>query len=359
MVARGHHVTVIGLYKQVARESIEYDHGVDVIRLGAARLPTLNFALNTWRLFNRLRQLCSQVTIDIIEGQEAAFAFLPTSLPGKKVIRMHGGYHFYITTLGQKLRFWRAWQEKRSFTRADALCAVSRFVAEATNRILHQEDRKVEVIPNAIDTELFCPQADVHVVNGLIVFVGTLCEKKGVRQLIQALPTVLKYVPDARLLLIGRDSVVPETGDSYIETLRKEISPDIRSKIEFRGVVEHHRLPAIYASAAICVFPSHMEAQGIVVLEAMSVGKAVVSSKLGPGIELIDHGIDGFLCDPGDTGSIAENIVKLLSDKTLRKRIGERARNKVIKLFNQVSISIQNEAYYRKVTSIYPEGAEE
>lgn len=352
MVARGHQVSVIGLYEGKTDEDGTDDRGVRVIRLHAAGLPIFNFAINYWHLFIRLRDMHAQTPIDIIEGQEAAFAFLPASLPGKKIIRMHGGHHFFFTTLGKSPRLWRAWQEKRSFAKADFLCAVSRFVANTTCQLLRLEARPVEIIPNSIDTDLFCPQADVPTTDGRIVFVGTLCEKKGVRQLLQAFHAIHVAEPQARLLLIGRDTTIPATGKSYLASLQSEIPETMKAKIEFRGAIDHQELPAIYASAAVCVFPSHMEAQGLVVLEAMAVGKGVVAGKVGPGPELIDHGKDGLLCDPKNPNSIAEAIIRLLSDDKLRKEMGKLARQKAVNNFSNEVIIERNDIFYRKAVAL-------
>lgn len=352
MVALGHRVTVVGLYRDVTGELCEDDQGVRVIRLGAARLPALNFVTNSRRLARRLMLLDAEAKIDIIEGQEAALAFLPATLPGKKVIRMHGGHHFFHTMLGQSPRLWRAWQEKRSFSKADALCAVSRFVAETTNQLLGQEGRNVEVIPNPVDTRLFCPRPNVNEETGLIVFAGTLCEKKGVRQLLQAMPLVLRQFPLARLKLYGRDTLVPSSRDSFKERLWSVLDAQTKGHVEFMGSVAHHELPGIFASASVCAFPSHMESQGLVILEAMAVGKAVVTSCLGPGPELVDSGIDGLLCDPKCPESIAAQIISLLSDDQRRSLIGRAAAKKVENGFPLQVLSAKNEGFYNNLVGM-------
>src|SRR5262249_39816070 len=157
-----------------------------------------------------------------IEGPENAFALLNGSTPGRKVIRMNGGHHFFSTTLGKKPSPWRAWLEKRSFGRADQLCAASRYVAHVTSNLLKLQGKPIEIIPNPVDTEVFRPMPEIQVVPGLIVFVGTLCEKKGIRQLVQAMPEIISAVPNARLMAFGRDSLDPVTRGSYRESLIRE-----------------------------------------------------------------------------------------------------------------------------------------
>lgn len=351
MVVLGHRVTVVGLYRELSGELCENDHGVNVIRLGSAHLPMMNFVLNSYRLSARLKQLDKELKIDIIEGQEAAFAFLPRHLPGKKIVRMHGGHLFFSTTLGYKPRFWRTWQEKRSFAKADALCAVSRFVAVTTNRLLRQGGRPTTILPNPVDTKQFSPDPKFSEIKNLLVFVGTLCEKKGIRQLIRAMPAVFASVPSARLHIYGRDTSV-RGGGSYRDILLREIPETLASHIDFKGAVAHDHLPAIYASASVCIFPSHMESQGLVILEAMSTGRAVVASRTGPGPELIDHGVDGFLCDPMIPSAIAEAIILLLRETETRGTMGRLAREKAQALFSLQTIIQNNEEFYNTAVGL-------
>ena len=104
----------------------------------------------------------------------------------------------------------------------------------------------------------------------------------------------------------------------------------MRQRIVFKGPVEHDALPEVLARAHVCVYPSHMEAQGIVNLEAMAMGKAVVSSHTGPGPEIVQDGVSGLLCNPHDPASIANRIITLMKDHELRRRIGEEARRWVV-----------------------------
>jgi glycosyltransferase involved in cell wall biosynthesis len=262
------------------------------------------------------------------------------------VIRMSGGHHFFAVTLGRRPRAWRSWIERRSFARADHLCGVSRFVIETTRQLLDLGRRPIEVLPNPVDTELFRPMPEIPEESGLIVFVGTVCEKKGVRQLIEAMPSIVAAVPDARLLLVGRD-YKDEEGRSYLARYKDLVPEALRERIAFTGAVEHDALPRFLARARVAVYPSHMEAQGIVNLEAMAMGKAVVSSATGPGPELIEDGVSGLLCNPHDPQSIANRIVTLMRDAELRQRLGEEARRRVLAQFSEKVLIERNEAFHR------------
>jgi glycosyltransferase involved in cell wall biosynthesis len=261
---------------------------------------------------------------------------------------MNGGHHFFTTTLGMRPTIWRSWQERRSFARADELCAVSQFIAETTRELLKLGHRPIEILPNPVDTERFKPRPDIREEDGLIVFIGTLCEKKGVRQLVQAMPRIVTEVPLARLLLVGRDSIDPLTGESFKSLLERLIAPEMRSRIELKEFVDNNRLPEVLARASVCAYPSHMEAQGIVIIEGMAMGKAVVTTSTGPGPELVEDNVSGMLCDPYRPDSIAEKVIRLLKDSELRKQIGERARLRAVSNFSVETLVRRNIDFYER-----------
>jgi glycosyltransferase involved in cell wall biosynthesis len=174
-----------------------------------------------------------------------------------------------------------------------------------------------------------------------------LIEKKGIRQLIEAMPAIVRSVPQASLLILGRDTRDAGFGRSYAARLGAAIPAALASKITFGGEVDPNRLRELMASAAVCAFPSHMEAMPIAWLEAMAMGKAVVASESGPGPEVIRDGISGLLCNPHDFMSIAGKVIVALSDVTLRARLGEAARQRAVDEFSLQAITRRNLDFYR------------
>src|SRR5262249_20124934 len=228
--------------------------------------------------------------------------------------------------------------------------AVSEFVAERTREILMLGDRPIEILPATVDTERFKPRSDIHEEDGLIVFAGSLRETKGVRQLIQAMPQIVANFTRARLLIIGRDSVDPLTGASFKSLLKKSIEPALKTRIEFGNFIENRLLPEILSRASVCVYPSHVEAHGIAVIEGMAMGKAVVASGTGPGRELVEDDISGVLCDPHDPVSIAAKVISLLKDSQLRRQIGARARLRAVSKYSiETQLRPNGEVYQRCV----------
>ncbi len=347
MAANGCRVTVAGVYP-IGKTIHEDDEGVSIIRLPNTNVRGVSSILNVHRLVKALRTLNRQSPIDVVDGPELSFANLRLSGLATKVIRMSGGHFFDATALGLQPTIWRSWLERRSFDRANELCAVSEFLAETTREMLNLGDRPIEILQAPVDTERFKPRPEILEEDGLIVFTGALRESKGVRQLIQAMPRIVASVPRSRLLIIGRDSIEPMTGLSFKSQLKKSIIPELRPHIEFGNFIENRLLPEILSRASVCVYPSHIEAHGIAVIEGMAMGKAVVSSGTGPGKELVEDDISGMLCDPYDPDSIASKIITLLKDSTLRRQIGARARLRAVSKFSVETLGGRNLEFYQR-----------
>src|SRR5262249_14668572 len=91
-----------------------------------------------------------------------------------------------------------------------------------------------------------------------------------------------------------------------------------------------------------------MEAQGIVIIEGMAMGKAVVTSGTGPGPELVEDDISGMLCDPHDPASIAEKVIGLLKNPQFRRQIGARARLRAVSKFSVETLVGRNAEFYKR-----------
>jgi len=315
LVKNGFRVSVVGINYTAENEFTE-EHGVWVYRLKKTVIKGLSWWINQSRINRKIAEIHSKDPIDVVETAELGLAFLHKIKGIQYVIRLHGGHHFFSEAENRGINPWKGFQEKRSFGKADAFVAVSDYVKSHTAKYLSYHNKKVTLISYPIDTKLFRP-LEVPVVPGRLVFAGTVCEKKGVRQLIQAFPKVKLAFPEATLEIYGRDWFFPN-GNSYIGLLRDKEIPKIGTaadSIHFRGTVSHLEIPKKYAEAEVCVFPSHMETQGLVAPEAMVMEKTVVFSKLGPGPETIVDGETGLLCDPYDPDSIAQKIIWALAHK--------------------------------------------
>jgi glycosyltransferase involved in cell wall biosynthesis len=348
LTARGHRVTVVGLYPPELAKN-ENDRGVEVIRISKEALAGTRLIVNRRKVQHSILEIHARTPIDLIEGAETSFVLLSRRFPQPKLIRMHGGHAFFAVTLGKKPRMWNAWQEKRSFAVADHLCGVSSYVAETTRQLLSLGARPIEIIPNPVDVDQFRPTFAGGEDPGLIVFVGTVIEKKGVRQLVQAMPEVLRAAPHARLEIYGNDTRDGDTGESFTTILKRSIAPEHAGRIVFQGPVPRAELPKLMARAAICVYPSHMEAHPIAWLEGLAMGKAMLTSNTGPAPEVVEDGKTALTCNPHDPASIAGGLLRLLNDPGLRRKLAEAARASAVERFALPHIIDINIAYYRRL----------
>ncbi|WP_396166628.1 glycosyltransferase family 4 protein [Flavobacterium sp.] len=349
LVAQGIEVTVVGLSYDY-QEDYEEDQGVRIFRLGYQNVKRFGWFYGFKAMNKKIAAIHKENPIDSIESAELELAFL-TKIPGiKYVIRLHGGHHFFSESEHRKIDFWKGFQEKISFKKADAFIAVSNYVKTKTNEFLSFHDKHLVMINYPIDVDFFTPKNSVVIKNS-IVFVGSVCEKKGVRQLIQAFPLVKKQFPEATLEIYGRDWFFP-SGKSYIEMLQETELPKLGSSaidIHFQGRVNYENIPEIYAQAQVCVFPSHMETQGLVAPEAMAMEKLVVFTNQGPGPETITNLENGLLCNPFSPLDIADKICWAFSNEEKVDVICKNARKSVLDKYAAALIVQKNIDFYTKL----------
>jgi glycosyltransferase involved in cell wall biosynthesis len=117
----------------------------------------------------------------------------------------------------------------------------------------------------------------------------------------------------------------------------------------FHGAVSFEEIPNVYAKAAVCVFPSHMETLGLVAPEAMVMEKPVIFTKLGPGPEVVVDDETGWLCDPHNPQDIANKIIQGLSNPHKASEIAKKGRLSVLQQFEINKLVMHNIVYYRKI----------
>jgi len=158
----------------------------------------------------------------------------------------------------------------------------------------------------------------------VVGMVGRLQRWKGFHVLIEAMPEVLARYPDATCVLVGGDHALePE----YPEVLRQQVSQlGITANVAFTGYQSD--VPMWMQSMDVVVHASANEPFGIVVIEAMALGKPVVAGSDGGPKEIITTDVHGLLVDFGDRDGLARALLRLLDDPSLAKRVGEAARQR-------------------------------
>ena len=347
MVNLNHKVSVVGIYFGIQKETKEIIDRVEVHRIPVSNWRFFKFYDHKNQLIKKINDINRIDKIDIIEGSELSFAFFPKKTTYLKVLRLHGGHHFFAKELGKKINLWKSFREKKSFSRSDYFIAVSNYVGSQTKKHLNINFNFITIY-NSVSIDKFKPLNESNSKDKQLLFVGTVCEKKGVRQLVEAMNFVVKEFPNAQLKIVGRDRLL-SNGQSYSKLLKDSIPDEIKANIIITGPVPNSEIPKILNEAHICVYPSHMEAMPIAWLEALSCGKVLIASNIGPGKELIENYKTGVLVNPYDPKLIAKAIIDILKNKVLCKEIGVSARNHIVKNFNSALVVDKNINFYKSI----------
>jgi glycosyltransferase involved in cell wall biosynthesis len=226
---------------------------------------------------------------------------------------------------------------------SDQVVAISSYTAR---EIAELSPVSVRVIPYTVgfgDIEDGVPRVvprDAYV----ILFVGRLVERKGVRYLIDAVQR-LSPARRAKLVIIG-DGPERQRLEEQIRGGRLE------DRVELRGRVTAGELRQAYAGASVFVLPSIVDARGdteglgVVLLEAMSYGVPVIGSNLGGITDIVTDGETGLLVPPADPVALAAALERLAGDSRLARRLGEAGHRHVRERFSWAAILAQWQACY-------------
>lgn len=144
---------------------------------------------------------------------------------------------------------------------------------------------------------------------------------KGHDQLIEALPAILKRVPDARLMFVG-------TGDDVDRLKRKAAEHGLADRVVFTGYLPQDALDRAYANATVFAMPSLGEGFGLAYLEAMAAGLPCVGTVHDAASEIIVDGVTGYLVEQHDLDGIADRIATLLQNSEQRHAMGQSGRER-------------------------------
>jgi len=212
---------------------------------------------------------------------------------------------------------------KRWFRRLDGKIAVSKPAMEYACKYFKGY---YNIIPNGIDLERFSPEVSPidRFCDGKvnILFVGRLEKRKGLNYLLKAYKRVKREIPESRLIVVG-------PGTRLRRKYEREVMGAGLEDVVFVGYASCEELPRYYKTADIfCAPATGWESFGIVLLEAMAMGKPVVASNIAGYASVLTHGDEGLLVPPRDEKMLAQALVSLMGDEPLRKQMGARGRAK-------------------------------
>lgn len=192
---------------------------------------------------------------------------------------------------------------------------------QARQTLLEHLDADSVVIPNGVYTRPFGRAragAPAVPARPTVAFLGRLDEaRKGLPVLLDAVQRIVAAVPTVRVLVAGRGDVADWAGSG----------PGAHPAVEFLGEVDDARKAELFGSADVYVAPNTgQESFGIVLVEAMAAGAAVVASDLPAFRDVLDRGRSGFLFPPGDSAALAGAVTDLLADPGRRSDLAAAGR---------------------------------
>ncbi len=274
------------------------------------------------RIEHNIKEVFAREKFDICHLHEPLMPTLCTTTLRLKRCPMVGTFHAsggknWYTMFSPIMK----WYLDRWWSKLDGRIAVS---PVARNYINHYFPGQYTIFPNGIDTHHFDHRVEPfsHYRDGKfnILFVGRLEKRKGFDYLLDAYKMVRKEYKDCRLIQVGPGKRLRR---KYEKRVVNENIPDVF----FTGYATYADLPRYYKTGDVICFPNTgWESFGIVLLEAMSVGRPIIASDIDGFNAVLTDGREGIAVPPRDSSKLAEAILKLIHDEPLRHAMGELGR---------------------------------
>jgi L-malate glycosyltransferase len=343
---RGHQIHFISyalpMRLNAARADIQF-HEVEITNYPLFDHPPYALALAT-----KMAEVAEIHNLDLLHCHYAiphsASAFLAKSmlLPRKLpvVTTLHGTD---ITLVGSDRSYLPI--TRFSINQSDGVTAVSNYLKEATIKIIGAKNN-IEVIHNFVNCDKYKPSDNQDLKKyfapegeRILIHVSNFRAVKRPADVVNIFSRVQERLP-AVLLMVGDG---PER--SSAEYLVRE--EGLARKVHFLGKQEN--IEEFIGISDLLLLPSETESFGLVALEAMACEVPVVASRVGGLPEVVADGVEGFLVEPHDIAQMAECSLAILSNASVRKEMGKRAREKAHAQFCSTKIIALYENYYRKV----------
>lgn len=294
--------------------------------------------LPSWRISRVAREIVKSNNIDIvIFGAAAPLALMSPALRKlgvKKVIALtHGHEVWWAKIFPFNLAL------KRIARSVDHLTYLGEFTRKAISTTLADESvtEMVRIAPG-IDTAHFMPQPDAIQKREelgmqdkkVIICVGRLVHRKGQDKLIEAMPEILRKIPNAHLLIVGQGPY-----KNHLEKLVNKLS--LKENVTFAGKIMYDKLPSYLSAADLFAMPSRsrffgleVEGLGIVYLEASACGIPVIAGSSGGAPDAILEGVTGLCVDGTNVAEIAAAVIEICSDADRASHMGVAGRNWIV-----------------------------
>jgi glycosyltransferase involved in cell wall biosynthesis len=244
------------------------------------------------------------------------------------------------------------------FRRCDGYVAISSALAESYLQEGLPPDR-LRIIPQGVDTERFCPRASGGALRErlgipadapVIVFVGSLIERKGIDVLLAAWQQIHRSYPEAHLLLVGKNEFLDDPGaNCFLVAQLSALDSGAAENLHQAGVVED--VQTYLQAADLFLFPSRREGFGTVMIEAMACGLPCVVAEM-PGITDSIYSKEegnGIVIPQADPEVLARAAQELLASPERALEIGRAGRQRAVRVFGIETVADAYVEFYSDV----------
>jgi glycosyltransferase involved in cell wall biosynthesis len=244
-------------------------------------------------------------------------ALIANSRWGIAYVTTYGFSYGQLSQPGPK-RVLKGFVERLGLKRAAAVIATTEELKARAARFA----RRVELIPNGVDTTLFAPRPRQSSTRGprRILYVGRLSAEKNLETVVTA----------TGYLQLGGSVTDVMVGSGPLQASLEALARERGVTLECPGVVDQRRLPEFYGGADVFALASFTEGHPKALLEAMACGLPCVASNRGGNLSLIEDGKTGLLFDPRDPKELADCLRRVFTDSALAERLGRAAREAVV-----------------------------
>lgn len=263
------------------------------------------------------------------------------AFPGHPPFRLVVTAHGADVHLGD--RWPSGWLKRMVLASADVVTVVSRALRDRLAARI-PAGTVVEVAPMGVDLQTLFVPSPQPAEEPVLVFAGRLVAKKGVADLLTAMPAIIDQVPRARLLIVGDGPLAAD-----LRALSTQLA--LGDAVEFLGSVPNRSLPDILRRARLAVFPFRIaddgdqEGLGLVSVEAMGCGIPVLAADIPAIHDVVLHDRNGWLVPSADPPALADAVCLLLREPDRRARLADQARADALRGFDWSVVA----ARYRQI----------
>ena len=244
---------------------------------------------------------------------------------------------------------------RRIYRRVNYIVAISEVIRKNIILTHPVSPAQVGVIHHGVDLQRFSPdrvegdsvRAELGLPQASLVFgiVGRLQVGKGYLEFLEMARRISELLPTARFLIVGEPTRgEPEEAELILARIRELQLNRVVKCVGFRQDV-----PRLLAAMDVFVFPSHAEAFGLVVIEAMAMAKAVISSNCDGVLDIVTDGETGILVPPRDASALTAAALRLAQNPELRQQLGQAALIKARTAFSLQRMLDDVESIYRNL----------